>query len=78
MDWQPIETAPRDGTVFMAYRRDAGILNIHYVSPADLNVGSDDYECRWWTTDGQDLTSDMPTHWMPLPLPPITTTPQDS
>lgn len=68
-EWQPIETAPADGTVILAYRRDAGVFSAHYVSPADA-VGGDDDEPHWFTTDGEDLTRCMPTHWMPLPEPP--------
>lgn len=68
-EWQPIETAPKDGTVILAYRKDAGIFEAHYVSPAEM-IASDDEKLAWFTTDGEDLTNDLPTHWQPLPKPP--------
>ena len=69
MKWEPIDTAPKDGTVILVYREDAGIFTAHHVSPASI-VGGCDYSESWFTTDGEDLTDDMPTHWMPLPEPP--------
>lgn len=71
MEWQPIETAPRDGTEILAYRRDAGVFTIHFVAPADMIVSDDEEPC-WFSLNGDDLTDDMPTHWMPLPKPPRT------
>lgn len=66
-DWQSIETAPRDGTVFLVYRPDAGLtgdstfaivqgVNVPTTSPQ----GVVHYTSRWC----------HPTHWMPLPPPP--------
>lgn len=55
-EWQPIETAPRDGTIILSFDTSAGI-------PIDL--------AHWlngtWRDDGGE-----PTHWMPLPSPPVT------
>jgi hypothetical protein len=74
--WQDWKTAPTDGSVILAYRPDAGVFQAHYVSPADIFRGhpdheSDDTEPQWWTTDGDDLESDLPTHWCSLPTPPV-------
>ena len=87
MDWQPIETAPKDGTWIV-------------LGKADWNVFP---KARWGEVDGGDFLFDawlfadethgclvpnvdggavlgwsedyedecMPTHWMPLPKPPI-------
>jgi len=60
--WQPIETAPKDGTRFMAYEE---------ADEAKF------YPC-WWQEDfgyweGWQNVWDSepnPTHWMPLPPPP--------
>lgn len=75
--WQPIDTAPKDGTRFLAYSSTSGKL----------------FVCRWeerplkgghWTVylDGEDgwiyhlgkdpqwLVVKPVTHWMPLPEPP--------
>ena len=67
--WQPIETAPKDGTVILAYLKVDGVVQAHFVSPAEM-LASDDDERRWFTTDGQGLTARNLTHWMPLPEPP--------
>jgi len=61
MQWRPIETAPRDGTEFIAYRPDAGVFT----------AGYDDEQDVWFASHGyEDITDDLPTRWMPLPLPP--------
>lgn len=62
-EWQPIETAPKDGTLFLAF------------GPHDtMNVVSFAYTERgrdfWWTLGMP--ASDKVTHWMPLPPAPKT------
>lgn len=64
-DWQPIETAPTDGTEFDVWvPSDAGgyrVTNLHlrgdrgYLWDQGLSIAR---IARW------------PTHWMPLPAPP--------
>ncbi|MXO72894.1 hypothetical protein [Alteraurantiacibacter buctensis] len=68
-DWRPFASAPKDGTVVIVFREDAGIFMAHYVeedahlsSPAHPPEG----DCFWFSTQGEDLTSDLPTLWMPL------------
>jgi len=67
--WQPIETAPKDGsTVLLAERTWGGDL---VVTPGSYH---EDYH-GWWEhgshpTDYADQPIDNPTHWMPLPMPP--------
>lgn len=58
MEWQPIETAPKDGTFVLAYRPCDP-----YFEPMYFNDGI------WHWFDG-DSPSFQPTHWMPLPDPP--------
>lgn len=61
MKWQPFGTEPRDGTEFLAYRPDAGVMICWWVN----------YEVEMvLASDGGDITADPPTHWMPLPEPP--------
>lgn len=67
MDWQPIETAPKDGTrVLIASGTDVVLAFF------DNNAGmwcENEYDNLWWgPTD--TARYDGPTHWMPLPAPP--------
>lgn len=60
--WQPIATAPRDGTKFLA-----GQWTVEDGQPVF------DYEVLWWSTSwgfggGGNVTG--PSVWMPLPAPP--------
>ena len=77
--WQPIETAPRDGTWILLWDDHLGLAvsGCWYDYPG-INT-PDDYEAPWsfWTADndlisfwvgGDDYYS--PTHWMPLPPAP--------
>jgi hypothetical protein len=68
--WQPIETAPKDGTgvlmVDMKVSKPEPSCAYFYadrwwVLPLQerFDIGNDD--CPWWTS---------PTHWMPLPTLP--------
>ena len=64
MIWQPIETAPTDGT------------EVLICSPAWLAAGigawtPDALPGRaLWTSDDGAIYEPPPTHWMPLPAPP--------
>jgi len=81
--WQTIESAPRDGSTFLAYGRHTG-------SPPDAQRGvvagdhwwaiilwdcwrrapDDERKVRWvFAKDGKPTWS-PPTHWMELPPPP--------
>lgn len=54
-DWQPISTAPRDGTAFLAF-------------DGEINVGFWDRAASSWSISGEFTFH--PSHWMPLPQPP--------
>lgn len=68
-EWQPIETAPRDGTWVWAYY--------------PVKTFEDRQQVAQWVTDGHGESrwvdaSDhidwtQPTHWAPLPAPPVVT-----
>lgn len=78
--WQPIETAPKDGTMFLCwvsavrygetgdgqqYQHDASQVDFGmWRINEDLNAGWFDPFCGQ-IGDAQDVT-----HWMPLPAPP--------
>lgn len=67
IDWQPIETAPKDGTFILIYFPTDHTINIVQWSEKEKHMGkgtwkirdSDSYYYHW-----------RPTHWMLLPLSP--------
>jgi hypothetical protein len=70
MEWQPIETAPKDGTRILGWSSDARrVLPIRWQgppkTPADWPSG--------WRDDTLFLYSKDVTHWMPLPPAPSST-----
>lgn len=58
-DWQPIETAPKDGTQFLAL----------WPQTCEYGVIRWSHEERAWLEGGADYVSGF-TRWMPLPAPP--------
>jgi hypothetical protein len=70
--WQPIETAPKDGTRCLVYVPSLGVVGaVHELD----DCGS---EMTVWHADdwngeccGCNHTEVEPTHWMPLPDAPI-------
>ena len=75
-DWQPIETAPRDGQLFDVWLGDANQEDVEfYCTPGTRR------SVRWSWSKGKFRPSIglfimptfvLPTHWMPLPPPPET------
>jgi hypothetical protein len=70
--WQPIETAPKDGTNVLLFGLWAGeIHGVHDCPSMEIGYFSDgsDYEGFDWVATGGDYycTWGKPTHWMPLP-----------
>lgn len=65
MDWQPIETAPKDGTSILGYPH---FRVTHWQAedcyPAPGWVSEWDYSLELYITDTKL------SHWMPLPEPP--------
>lgn len=56
-EWQPIETAPKDGTKILAFNKWGEYGVAEWV---------ESQQC--WFAGYDDFTA--PTHWMPLPEPP--------
>lgn len=80
--WQPISTAPKDGTEFIAYRDDAGPFLLRWSCASEMMTESEIeqsmmteeqvHEPDWFFADfatGGRLNDGF-THWMPLPSPP--------
>lgn len=79
--WLPIESAPRDGTEILGWRKDCGILMVRWDAPENFMT---DRECEeigesasvydWLYADfvegGRLEGQEAPTHWMPLPQEP--------
>lgn len=73
MTWQPISTAPRDGTEILVWGcvgQDIERAHIWAVVIAEWDDWPHKPAWRW--SDGMEEV--VPTHWMPLPAPPVTTT----
>lgn len=56
-EWQPMETAPKDGTP---------ILGWPFYSRIDIVV----FSRKKWRSQSSDYVAWTLTHWMPLPEPP--------
>ena len=72
--WQPIETAPKDGTIFDVYLGNAEPEDVAFYCTEGTRRSS-----GWWWFQGKFrpkaglahcLCFIEPTHWMPLPHPP--------
>lgn len=79
MDWQPIETAPKDGDWVLVYGNVwageiSGIVKNDFgeISIARYSDGKSDFPGEWWHDAGGDAYACwcQPTHWMPLPEAP--------
>lgn len=60
-EWQPFETAPKDGTALLCWSEDEGSVDLIWFEPA------------WgrWIDETLERYPLAPTHWMPLPAPPV-------
>lgn len=75
MEWQPIESAPKDGTPVLICRPNASrkkVCEAVWATPWD---GAPDDQCYWMTPHGvagrgYTILPTSVTHWMPLPPPP--------
>lgn len=81
-EWQPIETAPKDGRTLLLGKRTAmgrwrtmrgqwftqELINEEWENPDDAEVGW--YETAVEPDDPLNCWATSPTHWMPLPVAP--------
>lgn len=64
-DWQPIETAPKDGSRILLYWPKTTRI------PIKIIIGN--WRGDYWSNDllyFDEEKRNCPTHWMPLPEPP--------
>jgi hypothetical protein len=61
-DWQPIKTAPKDGTPILCFTPDGEFSAITGIDVLWFDMGA-------WLYDAEPVLF-QPTHWMPLPDPP--------
>lgn len=76
--WQPIETAPKDGEPILIYKPDERM-----VGPYTMAAYFDDEQGGFVPVGGihkqgyfskhAGINQGFPTHWRPLPTPPLTT-----
>lgn len=76
MEWQPIETAPRNGASVLIYMPEASRQKVREASWATPWDGAPDDQCYWMTPigpagRGYTILPVAVTHWMPLPAPPL-------
>ena len=74
-EWQPIETAPKDGTQVLGYGEAAGEIHgpsgICGIEVMNYCGTTGDFAGFDWGIAGDAYANWFrPTHWMPLPLPP--------
>jgi hypothetical protein len=67
--WQPIETAPKDGTGFLYLQK----LPFGQKWIGSAIYHSDRFVHVQWTGECDEWTTLSPSHWMPLPAPPTIT-----
>lgn len=70
MDWQPIETAPKDGTLILTFYPELHgqeRYSLRYWSRGDWGNIKEAWSDQW----RQIKPSNDPTFWAPLPSPPV-------
>jgi len=65
-DWQPIETAPVDGTIVQLWVPDHNTVTTGWFCK-DTGLWPHD---EAFSEEGEPCNVGLPTHWMPLPTPP--------
>lgn len=79
-EWQPIETAPKDGRPILLFG-DCRVTSGHWSAPSETpriiyqdgfapDTEWDEWEPYWASWDGGFTEEHPPTHWMPLPAAP--------
>jgi len=66
-EWQPIDTAPKDGTAILIWPAKSSFYGDDTIS---YIVRWQDWKGCWIEASGEEYDTFYPTHWMPLPAPP--------
>jgi hypothetical protein len=67
MEWQPIETAPKDGSEVLLLTERGSVFAPCMFQAAGV-ISEDDFWLVWRAFDFDEVQN--PTHWQPLPPPP--------
>jgi len=68
MEWQPIETAPRDGTpIIVLFAGNEPFVSLASSVPLIDRPGGSEIGRCWINEEGMSLNE--PTHWIPFELP---------
>lgn len=73
MMWNPIETAPKDGTRLLLWHKDGYVVSGRWHSdPGIDNPNAYEPQWAWWVSDNEIVMwdggpDDHPSHWMPMP-----------
>lgn len=79
--WQPIETAPKDGTpVIIAECTELSNGSTNWYIDTAVNYFETDIRSKdvWFEREGSEIVCDEPTHWQPLPTPPLSRPPRQT
>lgn len=68
MEWLPIETAPRDGTRFLAFWKHGGHVIIRWINYGSGSFTNGNSDPKFGIPE--QYGADWFSHWMPLPTPP--------
>jgi len=68
-EWQPIETAPQDGTAILAWDGTARLVVEYNTDSLPNGEGFWIVVVPQWWGWGEERNGDL-THWMPIPEPP--------
>jgi hypothetical protein len=71
-EWQPIETAPKDGTDFIGYiptdGNYGGVIGMRWIKPYTKKWdGREITFVGYWAKSVNEQSVCKPTHWIPLP-----------
>ena len=77
MKWQPIKTAPKDGTVVLLFYHECTRANVgRFIDRQIIEYGVPKESVTFWRVIENNWVDrhwgdwPTPTHWMPLPKPP--------